>query len=126
MSCGSSAYSAKGTSAFACSKRNGSMKAAGAFGVISVVIALMGVALGVLLLLDLFAQPLLLIVVPAVGAVTLLLSWALVAAVGDSKCDEEWTNFKQSNKLGAGVILLVMGWALEVATCVLAVAMKLL
>lgn len=126
LSCGSSSYSSKGSSAFGCSKRNGSMTAAGAFGIISALVACAGVVLGVLLLLNLFAQPVLLIVVPAVGVVTLLVAWALVASVSDSKCDDEWNKFKESHKLGAGFILLIVGWVLEVASCVFAVVMKLL
>lgn len=130
--CGSTSYSARGIDAFGCGQRKNNMTGAAVFAIVSIVVALILVLYGVLMVLNACQSAILPIILSILAVATLLVCWACVAGVYNNSmcnCNGCWMSGKLKNmniEYGAGFILIVIAWCLQVVNCILAFVMMFL
>eukprot|EP00796_Vickermania_ingenoplastis_P006094 gene6093-biopygen3901 len=116
--CGSIAYDAQGVAAWECAKRTHYMNAAAAFAVISIVTAVATVVLGLLMVCNRFRYIKVLALCCITVSVALLICWACLATVYNSKmcagATFSGTSFSESTKYAAGFAVLVAAWCVQI------------
>lgn len=123
VKCSSTQYNAKGIAAFGCGQRKNNMTAAAVFSIASIVVLLLAVIWGLLLLLRMMRSYLIPGVLTLLATAFLLICWACIAGVYSIRMckdgDGSKHSYKDGNlKYGAGFIMLVLAWVLQVLTCV--------
>lgn len=128
--CGSTKYNARKEYAFGCAQRKNNMTGAAVFAIVSIVVSFVLVVFGLLVVLNMCTSFLLPLILSLLATATLLVCWACVAGVYNNSmctsCQPSSTCFwggklKDAQwKYGAGFILILIAWCLQVINCVFA------
>lgn len=129
--CGGSVYIAKQKAAFGCSHRTNNMNAGAAFAIISILITLITVIFAVFILLSFWKSFMIPLILCAAATLTLLISWACVADVHNSRMcctnslDEALSLMCGSMKslgytYGPGFGLMVVAWIIQLVNALYA------
>lgn len=128
--CGSTKYNARKEFAFGCAQRKNNMTGAAVFAIVSIVVTFVLVIFGLLVVLNMCTSFLLPLILSLLATATLLVCWACVAGVYNNSmctsCTPSATCFSPGKlknmgyKYGAGFILILIAWCLQVINCVFA------